>query len=55
MFYFYDIENNKKVLLDQYSTMKDKLIEFQVDKLGDDADIVIANCDKKKYNIFKYP
>ena len=47
MFYFYDIENNKKVLLDQYSTMKDKLIEFQVDKLGDDADIVIANCDKK--------
>ena len=47
MFYFYDIENNKKVLLDQYSTMKDKLIEFQVDKLGDDADVVIANCDKK--------
>lgn len=47
MFYFYDIENNKKVLLDQYSTMKDKLIEFQVSELGDDADVVIANCDEK--------
>lgn len=47
MFYFYDIENNKKVLLDQYSTMKDKLIEFQVGELGDDADVVIANCDEK--------
>lgn len=47
MFYFYDIENNKKVLLDQYSTMKEKLIEFQVSELGDDADVVIANCDEK--------
>lgn len=47
MFYFYDIEKNKKVLLDQYSTMKDKLIEFQVGELGDDADVVIDNCDKK--------
>jgi putative DEAD/DEAH box helicase len=47
MFYFYDIEKNKKVLLDQYSTMKDKFIEIQVDELGDDADVVIANCDKK--------
>lgn len=47
MFYFYDIENNKKVLLDQYSTMKDKLIEFQAGEFGDDADVVIANCDEK--------
>lgn len=47
MFYFYDVENNKKVLLDQYSTMKDKLIEFQVNELGDDVDVVIANCDEK--------
>lgn len=47
MFYFYDIENNKKVLLDQYSTMKDKLIEFQGNELGDDVDVVIANCDEK--------
>lgn len=47
MFYFYDLENNKKVLLDQYSAMKDKLIDFNVDTLGDDTDIVIANCDKK--------
>lgn len=46
MFYFYDLKNNKKVLLDQYSTMKDKLIEFQVGELGDDADVVIANCDE---------
>lgn len=47
MFYFYDIKNNKKVLLDQYSTMKDKLIEFKVNELGDDEDVVIANCDEK--------
>ncbi|MEB3073281.1 DEAD/DEAH box helicase [Parvimonas sp. C2] len=46
-FYFYDLEKNKKVLLDQYSTMKDKLIELQVDELGDDADVVITNCDNK--------
>lgn len=47
MFYFYDLENNKKVLLDQYSAMKDKLISFDVEALGDDADIVIDNCDNK--------
>ncbi|MFM1582456.1 DEAD/DEAH box helicase [Helcococcus ovis] len=47
MFYFYDLENNKKVLLDQYSTMKDKLIDLQVNELGDDADVVITNCDNK--------
>lgn len=47
MFYFYDIENNKKVLLDQYSTMKDKFIEFQVSELGDDADVVIDKSDEK--------
>lgn len=47
MFYFYDIESNKKVLLDQYSTMKDKVIEFQAGELGDDADVVIDNCDEK--------
>ncbi|MBF1053782.1 MAG: DEAD/DEAH box helicase [Parvimonas sp.] len=46
-FYFYDLEKNKKVLLDQYSTMKEKLIELQVDDLGDDADVVISNCDNK--------
>jgi len=27
--------------------MKDKLIEFQVNELGDDVDVVIANCDEK--------
>lgn len=47
MFYFYDLENNKKVLLDQYSTIKDKLIDLQVNELGDDADVVITNCDNK--------
>lgn len=47
MFYFYDLENNKKVLLDQYSAMRDKLIDFKVDKLGEDADVVVANCDNK--------
>lgn len=47
MFYFYDLGNNKKVLLDQYSTMKDKLIDLQVNELGDDADVVISNCDNK--------
>ena len=47
MFYFYDLVNNKKFLLDQYSTMKDKLIDLQVNQLGDDADIVINNCDNK--------
>jgi len=47
IFYFYDLENNKKVLLDQYSTAKDKLIDLQVNELGDDADVVITNCDNK--------
>ena len=47
MFYFYDLENNKKVLLDQYSTTKDKLIDLQVNELGDDEDVVITNCDNK--------
>lgn len=47
MFYFYDVEKNKKFLLDQYSTMKDKLIDIETGALGDDADIVINNCDNK--------
>ena len=47
MFYFYDVEKNKKFLLDQYSTMKDKLIDINTGVLGDDADIVINNCDNK--------
>ena len=47
IFYFYDLENNKKVLLDQYSTTKDKLIDLQVNELGDDEDVVITNCDNK--------
>ncbi|EFD93591.1 DEAD/DEAH box helicase [Megasphaera lornae] len=47
MFYFYDLENNKKVLLDQYSTTKDKLIDLQVNELGDDEDVVITYCDNK--------
>ena len=47
IFYFYDLESNKKVLLDQYSTTKDKLIDLQVNELGDDEDVVITNCDNK--------
>lgn len=47
IFYFYDLENNNKVLLDQYSTKKDKLIDLQVNELGDDEDVVITNCDNK--------
>lgn len=47
IFYFYDLENNKKVLLDQYSTTKDKLIDLQVNELGDDEDVVITYCDNK--------
>ena len=47
IFYFYDLENNKKVLLDQYSTTKDMLIDLQVNELGDDEDVVITNCDNK--------
>ncbi|WGI36451.1 DEAD/DEAH box helicase [Mesomycoplasma lagogenitalium] len=47
MFYFYDIENNKKLLLDQYSPTKDMLIELQVNKLEDDASVVLFNSDRK--------
>lgn len=47
MFYFYDLENNKKVLLDQYSAMQNKLIDFNAGTLGDDSDAVINNCGNK--------
>lgn len=47
VFYFYNLEKNKKVILDQYSTKKSKFIDIKVDKLGDDADVIIANCDNK--------
>lgn len=47
LFYFYDLDNNKKMLLDQYSVKQDKLIDIKTDILEDDADIVINNCDNK--------
>lgn len=47
MFYFYDLENKRKTLLDQYSTKKNKTIDIPVDNLGDDADIVITSSDSK--------
>ena len=47
MFYFYDLENKRKALLDQYSTKKNKTIDIPVDNLGDDGDIVITNSDSK--------
>ena len=47
MFYFYDLENKRKTLLDQYSTKGNKTIDIPIDNLGDDADIVINNSDSK--------
>ena len=46
-FYFYDIENNVKEILDQFSTDRQKLISVQTENMTDDADVVIANADKK--------
>ena len=47
VFYFYDIENNKKEMLDQFSADRQKLISVQTENMTDDADVVIANADKK--------
>lgn len=47
MYYFYDLENNKKEVLDQYSGLKKKLISINVDDLKSDEDIVMDNCDNK--------
>ena len=47
MYYFYDLKNNKKQILDQYSGLKQKLVNMDVGELKSDADIVIDNCDNK--------
>lgn len=47
LFYFYDLANNKKMILDQYSPLKEKFIEIEVDCLGEDSDVVIKYCDAK--------
>lgn len=47
MYYFYDLNNNKKEILDQYSGSKQKLVNINVGKLGSDVDVVIDNCDNK--------
>lgn len=47
LFYFYDLANNKKMILDQYSPLKEKFIEIEVNCLGEDSDVVIKYCDAK--------
>ena len=42
-----DLANNKKMILDQYSPLKEKFIEIEVDCLGEDSDVVIKYCDAK--------
>lgn len=47
MFYFYDLVNNKKEVLDQYAGSRKKLINMNTEALKSDADIVMNNCDEK--------
>lgn len=47
LFYFYNLTNNQKMILDQYSPSKDKFIDIPVPKLVEDADVVINNSDNK--------
>lgn len=47
LFYFYDLEDNKKLLLDQYSPTSQKFTNILIDKFNDDSDIIIKNKDKK--------
>ena len=47
LFYFYDLSNNKKLLLDQYSPLQEKFIDLDINTTQDDSDVVISNSDKK--------
>lgn len=47
MYYFYDLKNNKKEIFDQYSGLKQKMVEIDAGELRSDADIVLDNCDNK--------
>ncbi|EAI1055410.1 DNA helicase [Campylobacter coli] len=47
LFYFYDLSNGKKLLLDQYSPLKEKFIELDANHLREDSEVVIKYCDNK--------
>lgn len=47
LFYFYDLEKNKKVLFDQYSTNKDNFIGLKSVKFKNDIEIVLSNKSNK--------
>ncbi|EOH7340605.1 DEAD/DEAH box helicase [Campylobacter coli] len=47
LFYFYDLSNGKKLLLDQYSPLKEKFIELDANNLREDSEVVIKYCDNK--------
>ncbi|WP_216430175.1 DEAD/DEAH box helicase [Arcanobacterium phocae] len=47
LFYFYDLNSGSKMLLDQHSPHKDRLIGLSVDNLGKDSDVVIRNSSEK--------
>ena len=47
IFYFYDLEKNKKFLFDQYSINNDKFIEIKDKKFKDDIDIILSNDSNK--------
>ena len=47
IYYFYDVKNNKKLVLDQFSGSKKKLIPIDSSLLGSDSDIIKNNSDEK--------
>lgn len=47
MYYFYDLKNNKKILLDQYCALANKFINLDIEPVIDDSDVVIKNSDYK--------
>ncbi|HEA8243989.1 TPA: DEAD/DEAH box helicase [Campylobacter coli] len=47
LFYFYDLSNGKKLLLDQYSPLKEKFIELDANHLREDSEVIIKYCDNK--------
>ena len=47
MYFFYDIKNREKLILDQFSPMKDRLYKVETTNLDNDCDIVIENIGQK--------
>lgn len=47
LFYFHDLSNGKKLLLDQYSPLKEKFIELDANHLREDSEVIIKYCDNK--------